>query len=112
MARKIDRWLADVFPGETEVYSEYRSLPPRELAIVSAAVLALPQNTQFGYGWASSYAEDMDAMEADVRAGLPANEVIRRNRYLSQLDRDEQIRIGIPLLQNAGISYFRAAVPR
>ena len=82
------------------------------LLLVSVAMLALPQNVQFGYGWASSYAEDMDAMEADVRAGLPANEVIRRNRYLSQLDRDEQIRIGIPLLQNAGISYFRAAVPR
>lgn len=39
MAWKIERWLADVFPGETEIYSEYRSLPPRELAIVSAAVL-------------------------------------------------------------------------
>ena len=39
MAWKIERWLAEVFPGETEVYAEYRSLPPRELAIVSAAVL-------------------------------------------------------------------------
>lgn len=77
------------------------------MILVSVAVLSLPQNVQFGYGWASSYAEDMDAMEADVRTGLPANEVIRRNRYLSQLDRDEQIRVGIPLLQNAGISYFR-----
>jgi len=39
MAWKIERWLADVFPGEAEIYSEYRSLPPREIAIVSAAVL-------------------------------------------------------------------------
>ncbi len=39
MAWKIERWLAEVFPGESEIYSEYRSLPPRELAIVSAAVL-------------------------------------------------------------------------
>lgn len=39
MPWKIERWLAEVFPGETKIYSEYRSLPPRELAIVSAAVL-------------------------------------------------------------------------
>jgi hypothetical protein len=39
MPWKIERWLTEVFPGETEIYSEYRSLPPRELAIVSAAVL-------------------------------------------------------------------------
>lgn len=77
------------------------------MLLSSVAVLSLPQNVQFGYGWASSYAQDMDAMEADVRAGLPTNEVIRRNRYLSQLDREEQIRVGVPLLQSAGISYFR-----
>jgi hypothetical protein len=39
MAWKIERWLAEVFPGEAQVYSEYRGLPPRELAIVAAAVL-------------------------------------------------------------------------
>lgn len=39
MAWKIERWLAEVFPGEPEIYSEYRRLPPRELAIVCAAVL-------------------------------------------------------------------------
>ena len=39
MAWKIERWLAEVFPGEERIYSEYRTLPPRELAIVSAAVL-------------------------------------------------------------------------
>jgi hypothetical protein len=39
MAWKIERWFAEVFPGETEIYAEYRGLPPRELAIVSAAVL-------------------------------------------------------------------------
>ena len=39
MAWKIERWLSEVFPGEDEIYAEYRSLPPRELAIVSAAVL-------------------------------------------------------------------------
>ena len=39
MAWKIERWLAEVFPGEEKIYSEYRTLPPRELAIASAAVL-------------------------------------------------------------------------
>ena len=39
MAWKIERWLTEVFPGESQIYSEYRSLAPRELAIVAAAVL-------------------------------------------------------------------------
>ena len=39
MAWKIERWLSEVFPGEEEIYSEYRALPQRELAIVCAAVL-------------------------------------------------------------------------
>ena len=39
MAWKVERWLADIFPGEENIYSEYRDLPPRELAIVTAAVL-------------------------------------------------------------------------
>lgn len=39
MAWKIERWLDEVFPGEAEIYTAYRSLPPRELAIVSASVL-------------------------------------------------------------------------
>ena len=39
MAWKIERWLSEVFPGEKEIYSEYRALPQRELAIVCAAVL-------------------------------------------------------------------------
>ncbi len=39
MAWKIERWLSEVFPGEEDIYSEYRTLSQRELAIVSAAVL-------------------------------------------------------------------------
>lgn len=39
MAWKVERWLAEVFPGEAKIYEEYRDLPPRELAIVSVAVL-------------------------------------------------------------------------
>ena len=39
MVWKVERWLADVFPGEENIYSEYRELQLRELAIVAAAVL-------------------------------------------------------------------------
>lgn len=35
----MERWSADVFPGKNNIYSEYRDLRPRELAIVVAAVL-------------------------------------------------------------------------
>lgn len=41
MAWKAERWLAEVFPGKERIYEEYRHLPARELAIVSAAVLDL-----------------------------------------------------------------------
>ena len=39
MAWKVERWLADVFPGKENIYSEYRDLRPRELAIVTSAIL-------------------------------------------------------------------------
>ena len=39
MAWKTERWLEELFPGEGQIYSEYSHLPPRELAIVSCAVL-------------------------------------------------------------------------
>ena len=39
MTWKTERWLTDVFPGEENIYSEYRDLPPRELVIVIVAVL-------------------------------------------------------------------------
>ena len=35
----MERWLSDVFPGEENIYSEYRELRPRDLAITVAAVL-------------------------------------------------------------------------
>ena len=39
VAWKVEHWLAEVFPGKSNIYSEYRDLRPRELAIVVAAVL-------------------------------------------------------------------------
>ena len=39
MAWKVEPWLADLFPREERIFSEYRDLRPRELPIVSEAVL-------------------------------------------------------------------------
>jgi hypothetical protein len=39
MAWKVERWLAEVFPGPGNIYSAYEHLTRRELAIVSAGVL-------------------------------------------------------------------------
>ena len=39
MAWKVERWLAEIFPGEENIYSAYRDLPPRELAVVTVSVL-------------------------------------------------------------------------
>jgi hypothetical protein len=41
MAWKIERWMSQVFPGADSIYSEYRALGRRELAVVVAGVLDL-----------------------------------------------------------------------
>jgi hypothetical protein len=38
MAWNREQWLRDVFPGEEKIYSEYRLLPRRELAVVAGAI--------------------------------------------------------------------------
>ena len=70
MAWKIERWLADVFPGENNIYSEYRSLPPRELAMVSAAVLdaALAELLTLRLMDESKEIEDFLGLNGDGRA--------------------------------------------
>jgi hypothetical protein len=70
MAWKIERWLAEVFPGESEIYSEYRLLPPRELAIVSAAVLdvALAELLALRLANIEKETEEFLGLNADGRA--------------------------------------------
>ena len=70
MAWKIERWLSDVLPGEDEIYAEYRSLPPRELAIVSAAVLdvALAELLSLRMADQSKEAEEFLGLNGDGRA--------------------------------------------
>lgn len=41
MAWKIEKWLEEVFPGESNLFSEYRNLSEREFVIVAAGVLDL-----------------------------------------------------------------------
>lgn len=70
MAWKIEHWLDDVFPGEHNIYSEYRSLLPRELAIVSAAVLdaALAELLSIRLSDESKEIEDFLGLNGDGRA--------------------------------------------
>ena len=37
MARKLETWMTDIFPGQTEIYEKYRNLPDRELVVIVAA---------------------------------------------------------------------------
>ncbi len=70
MAWKIERWLADVFPGETNIYSEYRNLSPRELAVVSTAVLdgALAELLTLRLADKGKEIEDFLGLDGDGRA--------------------------------------------
>lgn len=72
MAWKIERWLAEVFPGESEIYSEYRSLPPRELAIVSAAVLDIALAELLAQRLADHKKEGEDFLGLDGDGRAPA----------------------------------------
>lgn len=70
MVWKIERWLAEVFPGEARIYEEYRDLPPRELAIVSVAVLdaALAELLALRLADYGKEAEDFLGVDGDGRA--------------------------------------------
>mgnify|MGYP006148992127 CR=1 FL=1 len=70
MAWKIERWLSEVFPGEDGIYAEYRNLPPRELAIVSAAVLdvALAELLSLRMADQSKETEEFLGLNGDGRA--------------------------------------------
>ncbi len=41
MAKKLESWLADIFPGREKIGSAYSHLSDRELAVVAASVLDL-----------------------------------------------------------------------
>ena len=41
MSWKVERWLRDVFPGKERIYSAYRNLDDRGLAIIAGGVLDL-----------------------------------------------------------------------
>ncbi|WP_447774804.1 hypothetical protein [Variovorax boronicumulans] len=70
MAWKIERWLAEVFPGKGQIYAEYRALPTRELAIVAAAVLdvALAELLSLRLMHIGNEAEEFLGVNGDGRA--------------------------------------------
>lgn len=70
MAWKIERWLSQVFPGENNIYAEYRGLPPRELAIVAPAVLdvALTELLTLRLADDEKEAQDFLGLSGDGRA--------------------------------------------
>ncbi len=39
MAWKTEKWLEEIFPGEENIYSQYRDLNAREFSVVSCAVI-------------------------------------------------------------------------
>ncbi len=70
MVWKIERWMAEVFPGEENIYEEYRRLPSRELAIVCASVLdvALAELLSMRLRDNRKEAEDFLGLNGDGRA--------------------------------------------
>ena len=70
MASKIERLFTEVFPGEGAIYAEYGDLPPRELAIVAAAVLdaALAELLALRLVDCEREAEDFLGLNGDGRA--------------------------------------------
>jgi hypothetical protein len=83
---------------------------PAVLCVV--AVAAYPENTRYGLGPAAHIRSVLGAVEAEVHAGQPPGEVIRRNFPNSyqeaQVERAER---AIPLLQEAGVGAFAADPP-
>jgi hypothetical protein len=70
MAWKLERWLEEIFPGEDKIYSEYRLLPRRKLAIVAAAVIdsALAQLLHMRLKDDAKECEDFLGVSGDSRA--------------------------------------------
>lgn len=70
MPWKVERWLEEVFPGKDKIYSEYRLLPRRELAITAAAVLdaALVQLLHMRLADRGKESEDFLGLSGDSRA--------------------------------------------
>lgn len=72
MAWKAEHWLEEVFPGKSRIYEEYRHLPPRELAIVAAAVLDLALATLLSCRFIDSPAESDSFLGVNGDGRAPA----------------------------------------
>jgi hypothetical protein len=66
----MERWMSAVFPEGTNIYSEYRVLPPHELAVVAAGVIdiALAELLSLRLADYPKEAEEFLGLRADGRA--------------------------------------------
>ena len=86
-----------------------RRLLPGVLTL--ALLLFLPLNLQTAAGWRNWYVQGMQAVEHDIAAKVPINELARRHRAFLMHWSEDRLRDGMMMLRDAGIGPF-STVPR
>ncbi|MBX9581429.1 MAG: hypothetical protein K2X87_14095, partial [Gemmataceae bacterium] len=76
------------------------------LALVTATALAFPANTAVGLGAGSNVRGVLADIEADARAGVPADEIVERFAGTMQDGQQERGLVGVPMLRDAGIGAY------
>jgi hypothetical protein len=76
------------------------------IALCVAAALAFPANTAVGLGAGATVRAALADIEADARAGVPAEEVVKRFAGTMQDGQQERGVVGIPMLRDAGIGAY------
>jgi len=72
MTWKIERWLQDVFPGKENIYSAYRLLSDRELAIVAGGTLDLALAELISLRLVENQKESESFLGLDASGNAPA----------------------------------------
>jgi hypothetical protein len=75
------------------------------------AVLLLPLNVQRGYEWRDWYTQGMDAVERDIAAGMPREDLVRRHHDFLMHWNPELLSVRIELLRREGIGPFADLEP-
>jgi hypothetical protein len=80
-----DRYVLAAAPALIAAWFAWALFGPSRLRVVVqggflvAALLLLPLNVQKGYEWRDWYTDGMDAVERDIGAGMPREELARRH---------------------------------
>ncbi|HET6572888.1 MAG TPA: hypothetical protein VFG68_04745 [Fimbriiglobus sp.] len=75
-------------------------------ALAAVTVGFLPFNIAAGWGWATSHDQSLTAFTQDVRAGVPAAELVEK--HLTGTGQEARALRGIPMLRAAGVGPFGA----